>query len=249
MKISSRSTSPTSLRRSWRCVPSEQSKRIRSPPRRTSVAGSARRAVGIDPDVPRKTTSRSTAADCTRALKVDLVRADTGRMRRFRVFRPSGVGRPLTLLRTFLVASAVILALGAVALSSRLSGDLRSAALEDSARDTMALSDAVLAPPLVRGNAVVVTPTTARRLLRTLRLPADMRGLNVYGQDGRLVFSTNHPERLGRRRASPDLRAALESNEPSAHIVDPRGDAPRLVRVWAPVRDARGRAVGVAEVA
>ena len=31
---------------------------------------SARFAVGMEPDVPRKTTSRSTAADCSRALKV-----------------------------------------------------------------------------------------------------------------------------------------------------------------------------------
>jgi len=170
-------------------------------------------------------------------------------MRRPRVFRPSGVGRPLTLLRTFLIASAVILALGAVALSSRLSDNLRSAALEDNASDIVAFSDAVLAPSLVRGSSLVVTPTSARRLLLRLRLPADMRGLNVYGPDGHLVFSTNHPERHGRRRVSADLKLALESNEPSAHIVDPIGDSPKLVRVWAPVRDARGRAVGVAEVA
>ncbi len=62
-KISSISARPTSLRRSWRCVPSPQSKRSRSPPRRTSVALSARFAVGMDPDVPRKTTSRSTAVE------------------------------------------------------------------------------------------------------------------------------------------------------------------------------------------
>jgi putative nucleotidyltransferase with HDIG domain len=31
----------------------------------------------MEPDVPRKTTSSSTAADCTRALKVVLARADT----------------------------------------------------------------------------------------------------------------------------------------------------------------------------
>ena len=54
-----RSTSPTSERSSWRCVPSPQSNRRRSPPRRTSVAEGARRAVGIEPAVPRKTTSRS----------------------------------------------------------------------------------------------------------------------------------------------------------------------------------------------
>src|SRR4051812_46853100 len=44
---------------SWRCVPSAQSKRRRSPPRRTRSADGARWAVGALADVPRKTTSRS----------------------------------------------------------------------------------------------------------------------------------------------------------------------------------------------
>ena len=54
------STRPTSERSSCRCVPSPQSKSSRSPPRRTSVAEGARLAVGIEPAVPRKITSRST---------------------------------------------------------------------------------------------------------------------------------------------------------------------------------------------
>jgi putative nucleotidyltransferase with HDIG domain len=170
-------------------------------------------------------------------------------MRRLSSLRPSGLGRPLTLLRVFLVASALILALGAVALSSRLSDDLREAALEDSGRDTAAFSDAVLASALVRGDTVVASPTTRRRLVRTLRLPDDMRGLKVYARNGRLVFSTTHPERVGRRRASPALKTALRTNEPSAELVDPLGDTSPLVRVWAPLHDARGRTVGAAEVA
>jgi putative nucleotidyltransferase with HDIG domain len=170
-------------------------------------------------------------------------------MRRLPGLRPFGLGRPLTLLRAFLFASALILVLGAVALSSRLSDDLRAAALEDSARDTAAFSDAVLAPALVRGDAVVAPPRTLRRLVRTLRLPADVRGLNVYAQNGRLVFSTTRPERIGRRRVSSALRSTLRANEPSAALFDPVGDAPKLVRVWAPLHDARGRAVGAAEVA
>jgi len=170
-------------------------------------------------------------------------------MRRAPGFRPSGLGRPLTLLRAFLVASALILALGAVLLSSRLSGDLRAAALEDSARDTAAFSDAVLAPALVRENRVAASPRTRRRLARSLRLPPEMRTFNVYTSTGRLVFSTTHPERIGRRRASRALEAALQTNQPRADFVDPRGNAPKLVRVWAPLHDGHGRAAGVVEVA
>ena len=89
-------------------------------------------------------------------------------MRRLRVYRSSGLGRSLTLLRTFLIASAVILAAGAVALSSTLSSDLRRAALDDTTRDVAAYTDAVLASSIVRGNAVVITPQGVQRL-RTQR--------------------------------------------------------------------------------
>ncbi len=169
-------------------------------------------------------------------------------MRRLRTFRASNLGRPLTLLRTFLIASAIILALGAVGLSSRLSSHLRTAALEDNARDTAAYVDAVFAPSVVRGNAVVVTPQTLRRLARTVRIPPDFRGLNVYARNGRLVFSTTRPDRIGRRRLSPDLRTALRTDEPTASLVDPIGKAPEVVRVWAPLHNAGGRPVGAAEV-
>src|SRR5919202_1431345 len=61
-----RNTSSTSgrpmERTSWRWAPSPQSKRRRSPPRRTSRAGMPRRAVGTEPAVPAKKTSRSIAA-------------------------------------------------------------------------------------------------------------------------------------------------------------------------------------------
>ena len=52
------SGSPT-VRSSWRWVPSPQSKSRRSPPRRSSVAGRPRRAVGTEPAVPAKKSERS----------------------------------------------------------------------------------------------------------------------------------------------------------------------------------------------
>src|SRR5262245_1603738 len=177
----------------------------------------------MEPDVPRKTTSRSTAADCTQALKVTLVRADTGRMRRTRGSRSYGLGRQLTLLRAFLAVSAIILAIGAFALSSRLSGDLRRAALADTARDVDSYVEAALSPAVVHAGRVAVTPAQRRRLQRAVRLPNDVRGLSVYAKGGRLVFSTTRADRVGRVRTSPDLRAAVQLNEPSAEIVDPIG--------------------------
>ena len=169
-------------------------------------------------------------------------------MRRSQVYRSSGLGRSLTLLRTFLIASAAILAVGAVALSSTLSADLRAAALDDNASDMTRFADAVLAPALVRGNRVVATPRTASRLATTVRIPTEFRGVNVYSHDGRLVFSTTQPGRVGRKRSSPDLRATVESGRPKAQVVDPAGEAPAVVKVWTPLRTEKGRIVGATEI-
>jgi putative nucleotidyltransferase with HDIG domain len=170
-------------------------------------------------------------------------------MRRKRVHRSSGLLRSLTLLRTFLIASAAILAAGAVALSSTLSSDLRTSALEDNARDVEAYVEAVLGPSFVRGDRVVVTPRALRRLTRAVRLPRDVRGLNVYSREGRLVFSTTQPGRIGRRRSSPDLKRTIRTGQPSAAVVDPPGKAPPVVKVWAPLSSQKGKPVGAAEVA
>jgi len=164
-----------------------------------------------------------------------------------RAYRSSGLLRSLTLLRVFLVASAAILAVGALALSSALSGDLLNAALDDNALDVSAYADAVLAPAVVRGDQVVVPPAARRRLARNLRLPNDVRGLNVYARDGRLAFSTAHSDRVGRRRSSPALREAIDTGVPSADLVDPIEGSP-VVKVWAPLHSARGGVVGAAEV-
>lgn len=169
-------------------------------------------------------------------------------MRRQRAYRSSGLLRSLTLLRTFLIASAVILAVGAVALSATLSNDLRASALEDNASDVGAYVDAVLGPNFVRGDRVVVSPRALRRLTRVVRLPKDVRGLNVYSREGRLVFSTTQPGRIGRRRSSPDLKETIQSGRPSAAVVDPRGKAPPVVKVWAALNSSKGTPAGAAEV-
>ena len=166
-------------------------------------------------------------------------------MRRSRSY---GLGRPLTLLRAFLIVSAAILAVGAVALSSRLSSDLHAAVLKDTGRDVNAYVDAAVASAVVRGGRVTLTPAQRRRLAGSLRLPDDVRGLNVYTRTGRLVFSSTRPDRIGRVRSSLDLRQAIQLGEPSATELDPMGTAGKVVKVWAPLTTAAGRPVGAAEV-
>src|SRR3954447_10813637 len=60
MKIASSSGSPTE-RSSCCWVPSPQSNSSLSPPARSRIAGSPRRAVGTEPAVPAKNKERSTA--------------------------------------------------------------------------------------------------------------------------------------------------------------------------------------------
>jgi putative nucleotidyltransferase with HDIG domain len=153
------------------------------------------------------------------------------------------------MLRAFLIVSAAILAAGAVALSSTLSSDLRAAALRDNELDVAAYADAVLTPAIIRRDGVVVSRATVRRLTRTVRLPNDVKALSVYTRDGRLAFSTTHPDRVGRHRTSPELREVIETGAPSGAIVDPMGEAPPVVKVWAPLHSSRGRVVGAAEFA
>jgi putative nucleotidyltransferase with HDIG domain len=87
-----------------------------------------------------------------------------------------------------------------------------------------------------------------RRLGDALRLPSDVRGLNIYARNGRLVFSTTTPDRVDRRRTSPDLRKALASGAPSAAVVDSLGDGERVVRAWTPLVSSGGSVVGATEL-
>jgi putative nucleotidyltransferase with HDIG domain len=182
-------------------------------------------------------------------LKPGLCSADTAHMRRERAYGSSGLLRSLTLLRSFVLASAVILAVGAVALSSTLSKDLRERALEDNARDVALYVDSVLTPTVIRGGRVVATPLALERLAQTVRQPKDVRGINVWSRDGRLRLSTNQPERVGRRITSaPDLRRAVRTGQPQAELVRPTNAKQEVVKVWTPLVSSSGRRVGAAEV-
>ena len=87
-----------------------------------------------------------------------------------RAHRSSGLLRSLTLLRTFVVASALILFVGGVALSSTLTSGLREAALEDNARDVALYVDAVLAPAVVLSVCGIYVYSLVSTVLRLTRI-------------------------------------------------------------------------------
>jgi hypothetical protein len=69
-------------------------------------------------------------------------------------------GRSLTLLRLFLVASALILAVGAFALTQRLGGAVRSQAIQDEIDSATVFASAVLALSVVHGDKIVIDAAT-----------------------------------------------------------------------------------------
>jgi putative nucleotidyltransferase with HDIG domain len=170
-------------------------------------------------------------------------------MRRSRAHRSSGLLRSLTLLWTFLLASAAILAAGAVALSTTLSNGLRDAALRDNANDMTLYVDSVLTPNVVRGDRVAVSPQALERLARTTRQPQAVRSVNLWGKDRRLVFSTSQPDRVGMlNRPGLKLKETLRTGRPRAEVVDRPGAAGTVVVVWTPLRSQAGEPVGAAQI-
>jgi putative nucleotidyltransferase with HDIG domain len=167
-----------------------------------------------------------------------------------RAHRSAGLLRSVAQLWTFVVASAAILAAGALVLSSLLAESFRAQVLDDSAREVGLFANAVLAPTVVRGDRIVVHPRALARLGKTVRTPDDFAGIAVWSRRGRPVFSTLP----GRREvsAAQQVRTVLSQAAPTASIMQvPSRDGAttkRYVTVWSPLTNARGRQVAVVQV-
>ena len=74
---------------------------------------------------------------------------------------PDLVSRSLTLLRAFVILSAVILASGAVVLGTVLAGALRDQAVDDAERSLADHTEAVVGPYLVANGEVVIDAEAA----------------------------------------------------------------------------------------
>jgi putative nucleotidyltransferase with HDIG domain len=167
-----------------------------------------------------------------------------------RAHRTAGLVRSLSLLWAFVLASAAILAAGALVLSSLLSQSFRDQVLDDRAREVALYANSVLAPALVRGDHIVAERRALAKLRRTIRTPEEFTGVAIWSPKGRLVASTIPGRRLVSARAQ--TRVVLRSG-PSAEVTDVslRRDGSRPVRtvvVWAPLTTPRGKPVGVVQV-
>jgi putative nucleotidyltransferase with HDIG domain len=182
--------------------------------------------------------------------------------------------RSLTLLRVFLLASAVICAGAGVALGSMLSHSLRTEALNAEETSLARYVDGVVHPTLVRGNHVVVPWNQDARLAENVLTQPDIVVVKVWKKNGVLAWTpllsrTSTGRRVTNRDRElidhgfpldDELGEAIAENQPVAKLVGTGGSGEdgferndlgfaHLFEVYAPIEDANGaRAIGAYEI-
>ena len=162
--------------------------------------------------------------------------------------------RSLTLLRVFLVASAAILLVGAVTLSSVLSSRLKGQVVDDARASLTQYVDGVLRPQLVQHNTVVVHPQLSRRLVDDLRRRPEIVTVKVWRSNGTLAWTNRARRRIGQRfELDGNLGTVLHKNAAAAEIEVPDREENaverslgfgRLLEVYAPIEDTTNRRAG-----
>ncbi|MEP6892372.1 MAG: HD domain-containing phosphohydrolase, partial [Gaiellaceae bacterium] len=177
-------------------------------------------------------------------------------MRSYRTI-PGGVGHSLTLLRVFLVASALILTAGAFVLADRLTVTVRQQAIDSEVTSADVFASAVLSPTVVRGDRLVTRASVVVRLGRNIKVPPGVRSLNAWSRNGTLIFTNVRTQRIGKRLPMDDgLRRFFHDNRPFGTLIDltkdederatanGRAGHPRLIDTYVPIRGASGRVIG-----
>jgi putative nucleotidyltransferase with HDIG domain len=167
------------------------------------------------------------------------------------------VARSLTLLRVFLVASAVLLALAALGLGTILTHALRSQAVEDAKSSLTQYTNGVLNSELLRDSHLVIRRQLPQVIESDLTSRPDIFSVKVWRADGVLAWTNVAPERIGKRfPATHHLEEVVETGEAEAELED-LGEAEdaaearlgidRAIEVYAPIRAGR-RVVGAYEI-
>jgi len=167
--------------------------------------------------------------------------------------------RSVTLLRVFLLASAVIIAAGGFVLGSSLTRAVSDQAVADSRASVSQYVDGVLRGDLVRGGQVQVTRNASARLEDELRHNRSLVTVKVWRPDGVLAWTNRGQDRIGQRfDMDGDLGEAIESSAAVGHIDQLSGDEDaveeslgfdHLLEVYAPiVAPGSHKVLGVYEI-
>jgi putative nucleotidyltransferase with HDIG domain len=165
--------------------------------------------------------------------------------------------RSLTLLRIFLLASALVLAVGAVVLSTVLTRSLTSQSVADHRESLTQYVNGVLRPTLVRRNSLRVSPHVSSLLLGELRRDRDLVTVKVWRPNGVLAWTNRAPERIGKHfELEGNLEKALDGHpagsigklDEDENAVERALGFDHLLQVYAPIRAGSGKVVGAYEI-
>jgi putative nucleotidyltransferase with HDIG domain len=185
---------------------------------------------------------------------------------RKRLRRGRDLERSLTLLRVFLLASALICAGAGVALGTMLSRSLTREALNAEESALVQYVDGAVGPVLVHENHLA--PVSGGRLTyleRSVRSQPDLLSVKVWRADGLLAWTSVDKKRIGRTFPVDDLLGdAIDENHSIAALVGTGGEGEdafernelaqqhglqRLFEVYAPIENkSRTRAIGAYEI-
>ncbi len=160
--------------------------------------------------------------------------------------------RSLTLLRVFLAASALILAVGAVVLSTVLTRTLTEQSVADHRESETKYVDGVLRSALVHDDRLRVDPKVSSLLLGELRRDPNLVTVKVWRPDGVLAWTNRAQNRIGRRfEEEGELEEALHGEtagtigglDEDENAVERSLGFNHLLEVYAPVLGADGKTV------
>jgi putative nucleotidyltransferase with HDIG domain len=169
------------------------------------------------------------------------------------------VTRSLTLLRVFVVLSALVLGAGGLALGSLVASAIREQAVDDREAAVAQYVDGVLGRDLVHGNRLEVDRDPSVDALRRVHSRQDILSVKVWRPDGVLAWTDTDRDRIGRRfEVDEHLGEALEGNgeaelenlgDEGEHAGEREAGIKRALEVYAPLRADDGkRIVGAFEV-
>ena len=182
-----------------------------------------------------------------------------------RVKKPHDLGRSLTLLRVFLLASGLILVIGGTVLGWQLSRTLRDQALASERSSLAQYVDGVVRQTLVRHGRVVVNRSGGRSILDSLKEQSDIVAVKVWQPTGRLAWTNLDPQRIGRHfPLEGELEGALHDNVTTADFVSTSNGSEEndaelrlgtargissFLQVYAPIPGSRpGQVIGAYEI-
>jgi len=173
--------------------------------------------------------------------------------------------RSLTLLRIFLLASALICASAGVALGWMLSHSLTTEALDAEQTALSRYAEGVVRP-LIHGDQVhVITGRDKQHLAESVQTQKDILSVKVWSNDGLLAWTNVDRKRIGRKFGLDDeLGDAIRDNRPIASLAGTGGEGEdafelneltrrhnlhQLFEVYAPIENkGRTRAIGAYEI-